>query len=92
MENHAESPGRCLDGPGTTPNKGFKEGNFFCVEEERGERRCVWSVWREGGRKELIWAGRVGPTTDGQNRTVHPLIGGRSAIIETAPSDMRTPL
>jgi hypothetical protein len=38
VENLAESPGMCSNGPGSAPNEIPKEGSFLEREQERDER------------------------------------------------------
>jgi hypothetical protein len=46
VENLAESPWTCSDGPGSAPNKIPKGVSFLEREQEREEKRRPWSGWR----------------------------------------------
>jgi hypothetical protein len=53
VENLAESPGICSDGPGSARIKIPKEGAFSLREGKRErERRGLLSVWEREGRHQ----------------------------------------
>jgi hypothetical protein len=54
VENLAESPGMCSDGPGSAPNEIPKEGPFFERDQERERERE-----RGGGYLGRVWEDRV---------------------------------
>jgi hypothetical protein len=64
VENLAESPGMCSDGLGSAPIEIPKEGVFSWErEQERDERRRLWSGWRRKESSASFTARDLGPTT-----------------------------
>jgi hypothetical protein len=69
VENLAESPWTCSDGPGSAPNKIPKGVSFLEREQEREGGRGPWSGWRRE-RGPPITSRGLGPTRAQNPRTV----------------------
>jgi hypothetical protein len=100
VENLAEIPWTCSDGPGSAPNEIPKGVSFLEREQEREGGRGPWSSWRRERFPASFTSHSLGPTrarhpqtvrralADGPRgaRTVRPPRRGRSIICSRTSS------